>query len=66
MAKYSRKAHEKIGEVMHVFKEGKLKSRFGDRVKDRKQAIVIGISEVKEDGLNFQKKRINNKLSLRY
>jgi hypothetical protein len=36
---------------MHVFKEGKLKSSSGDRVKDRKQAIAIDISEVKEDRL---------------
>lgn len=51
MAKYSKKAQEKIEEVMHEYKEGELKSgRSGKKVKDRKQAIAIGISEAKEAG----------------
>ena len=48
MAKYSKKAQEKIGEVMHEFQEGTLKSGkngIGGKVKSRKQAIAIGISE---------------------
>ena len=49
--KYSDKAQEKIGEVMHEFKEGDLKSSDGKKVTSRKQAIAIGISEAKEDGL---------------
>lgn len=53
--KYSEKAQEKIGEVMHEFKEGKLKSSSGDKVTDRKQAIAIGISEAKESGLKVPK-----------
>jgi hypothetical protein len=51
MARYSKKAQEKIGEVMHEFKNGKLKSSSGDKVKGRKQAIAIGISEAKNEGL---------------
>jgi len=51
MTKYSKKAQEKIGEVMHEFKEGKLKSSSGKKVKDRDQAIAIAISEAKEKGL---------------
>lgn len=54
MAKYSKKAQEKIGEVMHEFKEGTLKSGKdgkGGKVTNRKQAIAIGISEAKEAGL---------------
>jgi len=54
MAKYSKKAQEKIGEVMHEFREGTLKSGkdgIGGRVKSRKQAIAIGISEAREAGL---------------
>jgi hypothetical protein len=53
-AKYSKKAREKIGEVMHEFKEGTLRSGKdgkGGKVKNRKQAIAIGISEAKEAGL---------------
>ncbi|ANF49822.1 hypothetical protein A0O34_04380 [Chryseobacterium glaciei] len=55
--KYSDKAQEKIGEVMHEFKEGKLKSSSGEKVTDRKQAIAIGISEAKEQGLKVPKKK---------
>jgi hypothetical protein len=54
MAKYSKKAQEKIGEVMHEFQEGTLKSGkngIGGKVKSRKQAIAIGISEAREAGL---------------
>lgn len=54
MAKYSKKAQEKIEEVMHEFKEGTLKSGKdgkNGKVKSRKQAIAIGISEAKEAGL---------------
>lgn len=57
MAKYSKKAQEKIGKVMGEFKEGKLKSSSGDKVKDRKQAVAIGISEAKEDGLKVPNKK---------
>jgi hypothetical protein len=54
MSKYSKKAQKKIGEVMHEFKEGTLKSGkngVGGKVTNRKQAIAIGISEAEEDGL---------------
>lgn len=54
MAKYSKKAQEKIEIVLHEFKEGTLKSGKdgkGGKVKNRKQAIAIGISEAKEAGL---------------
>lgn len=60
MAKYSKKAQEKIGEVMGEFKEGKLKSSSGKKVKDRKQAIAIGISEAKQEGLKVPDKPKKN------
>jgi hypothetical protein len=50
MAGYSKKAQEKIGKVMHEFKEGTLKSGkngSGGKVKSREQAIAIGISEAR-------------------
>ncbi len=53
--KYSKKAQEKIGEVMHEFKEGKLKSSSGKKVTDRNQAIAIGISEARDEGLKVPK-----------
>lgn len=55
--KYSDKAQEKIEKVMHEFKEGDLKSSSGEPVKDRKQAIAIGISEAKEKGLKVPDKK---------
>jgi hypothetical protein len=54
MRKYSKKAQEKIGEVMHEFKHGDLKSGKdgkGGVVTSREQAIAIGISEAREAGL---------------
>ncbi|MDO5524080.1 MAG: DUF6496 domain-containing protein [Bacteroidia bacterium] len=50
MAKYSKKAQEKIGEVMREFKDGKLKTSAGKKVTDRDQAIAIGISEAEQSG----------------
>ncbi|WP_423146970.1 DUF6496 domain-containing protein [Rubrolithibacter danxiaensis] len=50
MTKYSEKAQEKIHEVMDEFKAGKLKTGTGKKVKSRKQAIAIGISEAREEG----------------
>ena len=54
MAKYSKEAQKRIGKVMHEFKQGTLKSGkdgIGRKVKSRKQAIAIGISEAKDAGL---------------
>jgi len=55
--KYSDKAQDKVGKVMKEFKEGKLKSGSGDRVTSKKQAIAIGISEAKEEGLKVPKQK---------
>lgn len=55
--KYSTTAQKKIGKVMKEFKEGKLKSSSGDKVKNRKQAIAIGISEANEEGMKVPKKK---------
>ncbi len=55
--KYSDKAQEKVGKVMKEYKEGKLKSGSGDKVTSRKQAIAIGISEAKEEGLKIPKQK---------
>lgn len=55
--KYSEKAQEKVGKVMHEFEEGKLKSSSGDKVTSKKQAVAIGISEAKEKGLKVPKEK---------
>ena len=57
MAKYSKKAGEKVGEVMEEMKEGKLKSSSGKKVTDRKQAIAIGLSEARKEGAKVPKKK---------
>jgi hypothetical protein len=58
MAKYSRKASEKVEENMHEMKRGKLKSgRSGKKVTSRKQAIAIGLSEARRAGAKVPKKK---------
>lgn len=60
MAKYSKKAQEKIEEVMQEFKHGVLKSGkngVGGIVKNRNQAIAIGISEARDVGLKVPKEK---------
>ncbi len=41
----TKEAKEKIEKVMKEFKEGKLRSSNGKKVKSRKQAIAIALSE---------------------
>ena len=50
MAKYSKKAQDKVEKVMHERKHGTLKSSSGKKVTSRKQAIAIGLSEAREAG----------------
>lgn len=57
MAKYSRKAGEKVEQAMHEMKEGKLKSGSGKKVTSRKQAIAIGLSEARDEGAKVPKKK---------
>ena len=49
--KYGKKASEKVEMAMHEMKRGKLRSgRSGKKVKSRKQAIAIGLSEARQAG----------------
>lgn len=57
MAKYSKKAQEKIETVMHEMKEGTLRSGSGKKVTSHKQAIAIGISEARQAGLKVPKEK---------
>jgi hypothetical protein len=58
MAKYSKKASEKIEKVMREKKKGTLKSgRSGKKVTSRKQAIAIGLSEARKAGAKVPKKK---------
>jgi hypothetical protein len=51
MAKYGKKASEKVERAMHERKHGTLKSgKSGKKVTSRKQAIAIGLSEARKAG----------------
>jgi len=57
MAKYSKKAGKKVERAMHEMHEGKLKSgQSNKKVKSRKQAIAIGLSEARKEGDKVPKK----------
>lgn len=57
MAKYGRSASKAVKSAMHRKKKGTLKSGSGGRVKSRKQAIAIGLSEAREKGAKVPRKR---------
>ena len=64
MAKYGKKAGEKVERAMHERKRGTLKSgRSGRRVTSRKQAIAIGLSEARESGAKVPKRKGSRKAS---
>lgn len=51
MAKYGKKAQEKVEKALHEMHRGKLKSgRSGKTVTNPKQAIAIGLSEARKAG----------------
>jgi hypothetical protein len=51
MARYGRKAQQKVKKAMHERKRGTLRSgRSGRKVKSRKQAIAIGLSQARRAG----------------
>jgi len=57
MAKYGKKASNKVEKAMHERKEGTLKSgRSGKKVTSKKQAIAIGLSEARKAGGKVPKK----------
>ena len=55
--KYSKAASRKVEKVMHERKQGTLKSGSGRKVKSRKQAIAIGLSEARKDGKKVPAKK---------
>ena len=66
MAKYSKKAGEKVERAMKEMKKGKLRSgRSGKKVTNPKQAIAIGLSEAREEGAKVPYKRSTKKKTTR-
>ena len=45
MAKQSSRQRRTVGRVMHEWKHGELKGSRGGKVKSRRQAVAIGLSE---------------------
>ena len=55
--KYSKKASKKVEKTMRERKRGTLRSGSGKKVKSRKQAIAIGLSEARRSGAKVPKKK---------
>jgi hypothetical protein len=62
MARYGKKASEKVEKAMRERKRGTLKSgRSGKKVKSRKQAIAIGLAQARREGGKVPRKRSSSK-----
>jgi hypothetical protein len=59
--KYSKATEKTVERVMHERKRGTLKSGSGAKVKSRKQAIAIGLSEARKAGKKVPKKPASRK-----
>ena len=58
MAKYGKKASQKVEKAMHERKRGTLRSGgSGKKVTSRKQAIAIGLSEARRAGGKVPRKK---------
>jgi hypothetical protein len=56
--KYSKASSAKVAKAMHERKAGTLRSgRSGKKVKSRKQAIAIGLSEARQAGKKVPKRK---------
>jgi hypothetical protein len=64
MARYGKKAQDKVEKAMHERKHGTLKSgKSGKKVTSKKQAIAIGLSEARKEGGKVPKKGSSKKSS---
>jgi Family of unknown function (DUF6496) len=62
MARYGKKAQEKVKKVMHEKKKGTLRSgKSGKKVTSRKQAIAIGLSEARRAGAKVPGRKSSSK-----
>jgi hypothetical protein len=66
MARYGRKSQQKVKKAMHERKRGTLKSgRSGKKVKSRKQAIAIGLSQARRAGAKVPRRKGRKRKSSR-
>ena len=64
MARYGKKASQKVEKVMRERKRGTLKSgKSGKKVTSRKQAIAIGLSEARRAGGKVPRKKSSSRSS---
>jgi Family of unknown function (DUF6496) len=62
--KYSKASGNKVERAMHEMKQGKLRSGgSGAKVKSRKQAIAIGLSEARRAGAKVPRKSASRSAS---
>ena len=61
--KYGKAASKRVESAMKRRKKGTLKSGSGRKVKSRKQAIAIGLSEARKKGAKVPRKRTGRKTS---
>jgi hypothetical protein len=59
--KYGKAASKRVASTMRRRKKGTLRSSSGAKVKSRKQAIAIGLSEARSKGAKVPKKRTGKK-----
>ena len=55
--KYGKAASKRVKSAMHRRKKGTLRSSSGAKVKSRKQAIAIGLSEARSKGAKVPRKK---------
>jgi hypothetical protein len=66
MARYGRKSRQKVKKAMHERKRGTLRSgRSGKKVKSRKQAIAIGLSQARRAGAKVPRRKGKRRKSSR-
>jgi len=63
--KTTSKGKSKVKKVMHEYKHGALKSGSGKKVKSRKQAVAIGLSEARRSGARIPRKKSSSRKSSR-
>jgi hypothetical protein len=57
MPKKTGTGKKKVQKVMHEYKHGGLKSGSGGKVKSRKQAVAIALSEARKSGAKIPAKK---------
>ena len=66
MARYGRKSRQKVKKAMHERRRGRLRSgRSGKKVKSRKQAIAIGLSQARRAGAKVPRRKARKRKSSR-